>query len=745
MISVSGESDQSASSFGESDQSAYNAKSIETLEGLEAVRRNPGMYIGGTGSEGLMHLVWELLDNAVDEAAGGWAKNIDVVFHRDGSVEVADDGRGIPVGVHPTMGVSALEVVFTELHAGGKFNQSSYATSGGLHGVGASVVNAMSKKLNVDVLRHGYRHSLSFQNTQPGQFAKGVFTPGHNLKKKKLRSYSSASTPTGARSTPTGTRVRFWPDHKLFNPDAAIDAGSVKERLLLVAFLVSGLQVTLTDKRAAVRSSASSGSAASVAGETTAAHGSAGSDAGKTAGTAAQLSFVSEGGLADLVDEKVRERAGSSKLKQPVCSVITLKGMETFTDQAVVEGGVVNVERECSVDVALCWVNNVKGEVLSFVNTIPTISGGTHVAGFDKALTRVVNNVVLKENRQLAKLVRTNQHRAVKDDVQQGLIAAVQVKFARPQFQGQTKHALGTQAVMGIVSRATYSHLKKWFEPGGGPRSQVKAITDKLATAVADRAAFRQKLETDRKTSRLGSARLPGKLADCRVHGHGAELLLVEGDSAAGPAKQGRDSEFMAVLPLRGKIVNAAKASTSQVLDNAEAKAIFASVGAGAGPTFDIKAARYGRIVILCDADVDGSHIRCLLLTLIYRYMRDMLAHGRVYSAQPPLYSAKVGQQTHRAYTETDREVLTRKLQSRGAKNIRWQRFKGLGEMNVDELRYCALNPKTRVLRRITMQDAEQEDAAAEMFNVLMGSDVSSRKEYLIGNSTFINTEVLDV
>lgn len=742
MISVSGELDQTT----------YSAKSIETLEGLEAVRRNPGMYIGGTGSEGLMHLVWELLDNAVDEAAGGWAKKIDVVFHRDGSVEVADDGRGIPVGVHPTMGVSALEVVFTELHAGGKFNQSSYATSGGLHGVGASVVNAMSKKLNVDVLRHGYRHSLSFQNTQPGQFSKGVFTPGHNVKKTKLRSSSSVSssagrryTSAGTRSTPTGTRVRFWPDRKLFNPDAAIDASSVKERLRLVAFLVSGLQVTLTDKRAVAQGSAAVGETTGDVAQGSAASGSGNTVGEATAGEAAQLSFVSEGGLADLVDENVRERAGSSKLKQPVCSVITFQGVETFTDQAVVEGGVVNVDRECSVDVALCWVNNVKGEVLSFVNTIPTISGGTHVAGFDKALTRVVNNVVLKENRQLAKLVRTNQHRAVKDDVQQGLFAAVQVKFARPQFQGQTKHALGTQAVMGIVSRATYSHLKKWFEPGGGPRNQVKAVTDKLATAVADRAAFRQKLETDRKTSRLGSARLPGKLADCRVHGHGAELLLVEGDSAAGPAKQGRDSEFMAVLPLRGKIVNAAKASTSQVLDNAEAKAIFASVGAGAGPSFDIQAARYGRIVILCDADVDGSHIRCLLLTLIYRYMRDMLAHGRVYSAQPPLYSAKVGQQTHRAYTETDREVLTRKLQSRGAKNIRWQRFKGLGEMNVDELRYCALNPKTRVLRRITMQDAEQEDAAADMFNVLMGSDVNSRKEYLIGNSTFISADVLDV
>ena len=716
---------------------SYSAASIETLEGLEAVRRNPGMYIGGSGYEGLMHLVWEIVDNAVDEASAGWANKVEVTFHRDGSVEVVDNGRGIPVGKHTARDVSALEVVFTELHAGGKFKEGAYVTSGGLHGVGASVVNAMSVRVDVEVRRHGYRHVLSFSNSKPGLFKSGDFRAGHKLRKTRLRS-----------ATATGTKVRFWPDFNLFDEDAAFDVGLVCERMRQVAFLVPGLKARVTDRRQGQNPDPEV--------------------------------FISRGGLADLVKQKIEERSGPSG--RAICKAITLNGIESFTDRVPSDGGVTEIERECVVDIALCWVEGPDSEMLSFVNTIPTADGGTHVAGFDKALTRVVNTILLKDNRKLSALARRNRHRAVKDDVQQGLVAAVQTKFARPQFQGQTKQALGTPAVAGIVARVTYEQLKEWFEPGGGPRTQVRSIADKLATAVTDRVAFRDRLAIDRKASRLGSARLPGKLADCRVHGPKAELVLVEGDSAAGPAKRGRDSKFMAVLPLRGKIVNAAKASAAQVLDNAEAKAIFTAVGAGAGPGFDINAARYGRIVILCDADVDGSHIRCLLLTLIHRYMTDMLVQGRVYSAQPPLYSARVGQKTLRAYTEAERDEIDRKLASKssgsggsgggndgdssgqtdesgnsgsdadsdggghdgGGRTIRWQRFKGLGEMNVEELRYCALDPETRVLRRLTMSDAEQAEAAAEMFDVLMGSDVARRRDYLVSHSAFVDSEALD-
>ena len=726
----------------------YDAGSIEALEGLEAVRRNPGMYIGGTGSEGLMHLVWEIVDNAVDEAAAGWADRVEVTFQRDGSVEVADNGRGIPVGLHAARNVSALEVVFTELHAGGKFSQGAYTTSGGLHGVGASVVNAMSVRVEVEVRRHGYRHMLSFSRTRPGLFKGGDFYPGHKLRKSKLRS-----------SAVTGTTVRFWPDSALFDAETRFDAELVRDRMRQVAFLVPGLKVVVSDKRRQQDSKQDSDGGhrqdwtlSADSAESSAAHSE-------------PFTFVSRGGLTDLVKERVEQRAGPSG--RAICKVIMMNGIETFIDKIPADSGVSEVERECVVNMALCWVEGADREVLSYVNTIPTIDGGTHVAGFDKALTRVVNAVLLKDNRKLVKLARRKQHRAVKDDVQQGLTAAIQVKFTRPQFQGQTKQALGTPAVAGIVGRITYEQLKEWFEPGGGPRTQVREVADKLATAVADRVAFRDRLAIDRKASRLGSARLPGKLADCRVHGLSAELILVEGDSAAGPAKRGRDSEFMAILPLRGKIVNAAKASAAQVLDNAEAKAIFTAVGAGAGTGFNINAARYGRIVILCDADVDGSHIRCLLLTLIHRYMTDMLVQGRVYSAQPPLYSAKVGRRTLRAYTEAERDEITQKLASgRGGsgpdtasggedgkgedgeghagKAVKWQRFKGLGEMNVDELRYCALAPETRVLRRLTIADAEQAAAAAEMFDVLMGSDVARRRDYLVSRSVFMDSDLLD-
>jgi DNA gyrase subunit B len=675
---------------------SYDADAIQTLEGLEAVRKRPGMYIGGTGSDGLMHLVWELIDNAVDEASAGFADKVDLTLHRDKSIEVADNGRGIPVDLHSGRKVSALEVVFTELHAGGKFGGGAYSSSGGLHGVGASVVNALAAKLVAEVDRDGATHLLGFKERIAGQFTGSTFKAGHRLEKIKKISKNK-----------TGTRVRFWPDFDIFDPAAVIDVEEICSRLTQACFLVPGMKVTVIDKR--------------------------------TDGMTEPFSFVSRGGLADLVEHLA--------VGEGVSQTISCGGIDYFTEKVPVDGKMTDVERECTVDIALRWVKGYDTEVVSFVNTIPTSQGGTHLAGFDKSLTRLINNVVLKDNRKLAKLVKENKHKATKDDVQEGLVAAVKVTFPEPQFRGQTKQELGTPAIEGIVSRVVYEQLKEWFEPGGGPRSHVKAIADKLAAAIQNRVASKQLLENKRKAASLGSTGMPEKLADCRVHGPDSELILVEGDSAAGPAKRGRDSETMAILPLRGKVVNAAKASQKQVLDNAEAKALFTSVGAGAGREFNIEDARYGRIVILCDADVDGSHIRCLLLTLIHKYMKPMLEAGNVYSAQPPLYTTKVGDEIYRVYSDEERESVMDELckGNRKRENIKWQRFKGLGEMNVDELRYCALDPATRTLRRITMDDAQEAKDAAKMFDVLMGNDVSVRREFLVKNSALVDMTTLDV
>ena len=676
--------------------SGYDADAIQTLEGLEAVRKRPGMYIGGTGSDGLMHLLWELIDNAVDEASAGFAKKVDITLHRDRSIEVADDGRGIPIDRHGKRKVSALEVVFTELHAGGKFGGGAYSSSGGLHGVGASVVNALAAKLIAEVDRDGATHVLGFKERVAGQFSGNSFKAGHTLEKTKRISKNK-----------TGTRVRFWPDFDIFDPDASIDVEEIYTRATQACFLVPGMKVTVTDKRAG--------------------------------GRAEPFEFVSRGGLADLVEHLSTGAA--------VNQIITCSGIDTFVEKVPVDGKMTDVERECRVDVALRWTGGYDTTVSSFVNTIPTSQGGTHQAGFDKALTRVVNNVVLKDSRKLAKLRKEDKHKAVKDDVQEGLVAAIKVTFPEPQFRGQTKQELGTPPVEGIISRVVYEQLKEWFETGGGPRSHVKAVADKLATAIQNRVASKQVLENKRKAARLGSTGMPEKLADCRVHGPDSEIILVEGDSAAGPAKRGRDSETMAILPLRGKVVNAAKASQKQVLDNAEAQALFTSVGAGAGRDFTLEDARYGRIVILCDADVDGSHIRCLLLTLIHEYMKPMLESGNVYAAQPPLYTTKVGDDIYRVYSDEEREAVTDELckGNRKRENVKWQRFKGLGEMNVDELRHCALDPATRTLKRLTMDDAKQAKAAAKMFDVLMGNDVGVRRDFLVKNSALVDAATLDV
>ena len=673
----------------------YDADAIQTLEGLEAVRKRPGMYIGGTGSQGLMHLVWELIDNAVDEAVDGHATRIDVTLHRDQTVEVADNGRGIPIDEHAKRKVSALEVVFTELHAGGKFGGGAYGASGGLHGVGASVVNALSSRLVAQVDREGHTWELAFRNRVAGQLDDGKFKAGHGLRKVKRIS-----------KTKTGTRVRFLPDRELFDADAGIDVDEICDRVTRSCYLVPGLKVCVHDKR--------------------------------SGGRREPFEFVSRGGLTDLVNDLSEGDRASE--------VISLSGIETFTERVPVDGKMRDVERECTVDVSMRWVKGFDTSFQSFVNTIPTDQGGTHVAGFERALTRAVNDVLLKDARKLAKLAKANKHRATKEDIQEGLVAALKIEFPEPQFRGQTKQELGTPAIEKIVYNIVKSGLADWFG-GSGPKTHINAVREKIATAIVNRVASKQVLENRRKAASMGSTGMPEKLADCRVHGPDAELIIVEGDSAAGPAKLGRNSENTAILPLRGKVVNAGKATLKQVLDNAEAQSLFTAIGAGQGKDFDLDNARYGRIVILCDADVDGSHIRCLLLTLIHEYMQPLLEAGRVYAAQPPLYSCRVGDTLHRAFSEEERDAVTAELTKgrRKATKLTWNRFKGLGEMNVDELAECALDRDSRVLRRLTMEDAKQAKEAARVFDVLMGSDVAQRRDYLIRNSALLDPGALDI
>jgi len=673
---------------GKSGNGSYEAADIVTLEGLEAVRKRPGMYIGGTGSDGLMHLVWELIDNSVDEAGAGFATRIDVTLHADGSVEVGDNGRGIPIDPHPTKKVSALEVVLTELHAGGKFGGGVYGASGGLHGVGASVVNALSTRLRAEVDRDGATWQLWFAKQKAGQLDGDKFVTGHKLR--RIRS-----------TRKTGTRLRFWPDQDMFDPDASVHFESIRDRAQQACFLVPGLRIRLEDKRR-------------------------GGDSGT-------VDLISHGGLADMV--------GHLSDAEAVTEIISIPGAEEFEEKVPVDGAMAVVTRRCQVEIAMRWVKGYNAEVATFVNTIPTPHGGTHLAGFERALTRAVNDGLLADSKKLARLAKQGKDRAQREDVQEGLVAAVKVTLPEPQFRGQTKQELGTPPVQSIVYNVLKDGLENWFHTG--PKSHVTALASKIADAVLSRVSARQTLENKRRAASLGSTAMPDKLADCRMHGPDSELILVEGDSAAGPAKAGRNAETMAILPLRGKVVNAAKSTVKQVLDNAEAQALFTAMGAGSGDDFDIARARYGRIVILCDADVDGSHIRCLLLTLIHRFMRPMLAEGRVYAAQPPLYTAKVGDQTHRAWSDAERDRITAELSkgNRKAENIRWSRFKGLGEMDTDELAECALDPETRTLRQLNLDDAS---TAEEMFETLMGANVGRRKDFLVAHSELVDREALD-
>ncbi|HEX5568582.1 MAG TPA: DNA topoisomerase IV subunit B [Streptomyces sp.] len=687
------------------DGSNYTARHLLVLEGLEAVRKRPGMYIGSTDSRGLMHCLWEIIDNSVDEALGGHCDHIEVILREDGSVEVQDNGRGIPVDVEPKTGLSGVEVVMTKLHAGGKFGGGSYAASGGLHGVGASVVNALSSRLDVEVDRGGHTNAISFRRGVPGLFTENgpdaPFDPASGLRKGRKIPKSR-----------TGTRVRYWADRQIFLKDARISLEDLQARARQTAFLVPGLTIVVRDER------------------------------GLDDAPPNREVFHYDGGISEFCEYLAQDRA--------ICDVVRLTGQGTFKETVPVlddRGHMIPTEvtRELGVDIALRWGTGYDTTVRSFVNIIATPKGGTHVAGFERSVTRTLNEVL-----RSAKLLRVAEDDIVKDDALEGLTAVVTVRLAEPQFEGQTKEVLGTSAASRIVAQVVSKGLKEFLTSAKrDARQQARAVLEKAVAAARTRIAARQHKEAQRRKTALESSALPAKLADCRSDDvERSELFIVEGDSALGTAKLARNSEFQALLPIRGKILNVQKSSVSDMLKNAECGAIIQVIGAGSGRTFDIDQARYGKVIFLADADVDGAHIRCLLLTLFQRYMRPMVEQGRVFSAVPPLHRIELvnprrGQSKY-IYTYSDNELRQTLLELQRT-GVRYkdsvQRYKGLGEMNADQLAETTMDPRHRTLRRINISDLE---AAERTFDLLMGNEVAPRKEFITTSAATLDRSRID-
>ncbi|MCS0604565.1 type IIA DNA topoisomerase subunit B [Streptomyces sp. LP11] len=688
------------------DGSNYTARHLLVLEGLEAVRKRPGMYIGSTDSRGLVHCLWEIIDNAVDEALGGYCDHIEVILHDDGSVEVRDNGRGIPVDVEPKTGLSGVEVVMTKLHAGGKFGGGSYAASGGLHGVGASVVNALSARLDVEVDRGGQVHAISFRRGVPGAY-KGAGPDAAFEAKSGMRKTKKIP------KTRSGTRVRYWADRQIFLKDAKLSLDTLHQRARQTAFLVPGLTIVVRDEFGL--------------GE---------------GGSKGEESFRFDGGISEFCEYLASDK--------PVCDVLRFSGQGTFKETVPVldDHGQMTpkeVTRELGVDIALRWGTGYDTTLRSFVNIIATPKGGTHVAGFEQALVQTMNDVL-----RAKKLLRVAEDNIVKDDALEGLTAVVTVRLAEPQFEGQTKEVLGTSAARRIVNQVVTRELKAFLTTTKrDAAAQARVVMEKAVAAARTRVAARQHKDAQRRKTALESSSLPAKLADCRSDDvDRSELFIVEGDSALGTAKLARNSEFQALLPIRGKILNVQRSSVTDMLKNAECGAIIQVIGAGSGRTFDIEQARYGKIIMMTDADVDGSHIRCLLLTLFQRYMRPMVEAGRVFAAVPPLHRIEVVQpkkgQDKYVYTYSDRE-LRDKLMEFQTKGIRYkdsiQRYKGLGEMDADQLAETTMDPRHRMLRRINLSDLE---AAEQVFDLLMGNDVAPRKEFISSSAATLDRSRID-
>ena len=697
---------------------SYSAKHLSVLEGLEAVRKRPGMYIGSTDGRGLQHCLWEIFDNSVDEALAGYCTRVEVILHADGSAEVRDNGRGIPVDNERKTKLSGVELVMTRLHAGGKFGGGSYTASGGLHGVGASVVNALSARLDVEVDRSGHTWAASFRRGVTGEFAEPGRPDADFSRKAGLRQIARVAK---ARA---GTRIRFWPDRQVFLRDATFSYDVMVERARQTAYLVPGLAIAVRAEAGAQYPGTQPGPEADGDGD-----------------GPREAEFRFAGGISEFCEHLA---AG-----EKVTDVIRLTGDGTFTETVPVlddRGHMTptEVERTLDVDVAIQWNAGYDTITRSFVNVIATPHHGTHVTGFDRAIVRTLN-----EQLRAARILRNGDEPVTKEDVLEGLTSIISVRLPEPQFEGQTKEVLGTPAATAIVSQVVRTQLKNYFEnPPRGAKQQAKAVLDKVASAAKTRIAAREHRENQRRKSALASSSLPAKLVDCRSADDRSELFIVEGDSALGTAKLARDSEFQALLPIRGKILNVQKSSLADMLKNAECAAIIQVIGAGSGSTFDLDSARYQRVILMADADVDGAHIRTLLLTLFHRYMRPMLEAGRVFAAVPPLHRIELtnprkGQLKYR-YTYSDAE-LRRTLIELESKGQRWkdpvQRYKGLGEMDAGQLAETTMDPRHRILRRIRIDDAKE---AMDVFNLLMGTDVAPRREFIVGGASELDLSRID-
>ncbi|WP_433536322.1 DNA topoisomerase (ATP-hydrolyzing) subunit B [Micromonospora sp. CA-249363] len=636
------------------DKQEYGAESITVLEGLEAVRKRPGMYIGSTGERGLHHLVWEVVDNAVDEALAGYCDTIDVVLLADGGVQVTDNGRGFPVDLHPKLKKPGVEVALTVLHAGGKFDGKAYAVSGGLHGVGVSVVNALSTKMAVEIHKSGFVWRQQYHNSKPTPLEKGESTDR------------------------TGSAVSFWPDSDVFET-VDFDFQTIYRRLQEMAFLTRGLTIHLLDERVAE-----------------------GED-----GKPREVTFRYDGGIADFV----RHLNAS---KNPIHKTVVEFGAE---------------EEGMSLEIAMQWNESYGESVYTFANNINTHEGGTHEEGFRSALTSVVNRYGADK-----KLLKSDE-KLSGEDIREGLAAIISVKLTNPQFEGQTKTKLGNTPVKSFVQRVCNDRLVDWFDRNP---AEAKMIIQKASQAARARIAAQQARKLARRKSLLESGSMPGKLADCQsTDPRESEVFIVEGDSAGGSAKQGRDPRVQAILPIRGKILNVEKARIDRVLKNNEVQALITALGTGIHDDFDIEKLRYHKIVLMADADVDGQHIQTLLLTLLFRFMRPLVELGHVYLAAPPLYKIKwnkKGDDAQYAYSDRERDglVALRQQKKANAKPDDIQRFKGLGEMNYPELWETTMNPATRTLRQVTLDDAATAD---ELFSVLMGEDVEARRSFIQRNA----------
>ena len=759
------------------DKDNYGAGSLTVLEGLDAVRKRPGMYIGTTDSQGLMHCLWEIIDNSVDEALAGVCNHIVVTLHSDGSVEVADNGRGIPVDIEPKTKLTGVEVVLTKLHAGAKFGNSSYGASGGLHGVGSSVVNALSSRLDVEVDRDGKTHHMSFHQGHPGVYTDAdPEHPSPDAPFKRTRKNRPTELEIIGKVSPktTGTRIRYWADPEIFNDTAEFSYEQLIDRVRQTSFLVPGLKITVIDENIPETgdesvdemlevddiANAAGDEPQEIAESDESEHDAAGHEEAaeqiEEADVAAQPQgskythsrieeFCHTGGVKDFVDYLSKGEA--------VSAIWRITGEDTYVEetQAVGDGGELHaqkVTRNCAVDIAMRWTNGYDTTMRSFVNVVETPGGGTHMDGYLLGLTKQIRKAIEDNARKLKVNLKDSNMKVERDDILAGLVAVVTVRIAEPQFQGQTKDVLGTAQVKPIVSKMTDRQFGEMITGSKrGYKEQSGRVLEKIVGEMHARIQARKTKEVTRRKNALESASMPPKLSDCQPGNDDvAELFIVEGDSALGTAKAARNSGFQALLPIRGKILNVQKASLSQMLSNKECAAIIQVVGAGSGASFDIEQARYNKVIMMTDADVDGAHIRILLLTLFYRYMRPLIEYGHVYAAVPPLHRIALtgAHKGEYIYTYSDDELVG-KLADLDKKHISYnediQRYKGLGEMDADQLADTTMDPRTRMLRRIRMEDAEQ---ASQIFSLLMGDDVPPRKAFIVENADDFDRSKID-